>query len=159
MKYYIYKRLCLLTLCLFSIIGCSIVKEIPVQTIEKIEYRDSLVFIKDTVEIEIEKQIVKEVLPQIDTSVLQTDLAESIAYLDTTKRQIHHTLEQRGKVRYIIDTIYKVEYIDRIIERDKIVEVEIEKKYTPDWAWYSLIFNIVVVLLVVFCLYVKFFKK
>lgn len=152
------KLLCCCVLCFFAY-SCSVVKEIPVQTIEKIEYRDSLVFIKDTVEIQIEKQVVKEVLPQLDTSLLQTDLAESIAYLDTTKRQIHHTLEQRGKVKYIIDTIYKVEYIDRIIEKDKIIEVEIEKKYTPDWCWYSLIINIVVILFIIFKIYLKFRVK
>lgn len=148
------KLLCCCVLCFFAY-SCSVVKEIPVQTIEKIEYRDSLVFIKDTVEVQIEKQVVKEILPQLDTSLLQTDLAESIAYLDTTKRQIYHTLEQRGKVKYIIDTIYKVEYIDRIIEKEIPIKVEIVKYKRDNIFWISIILNILVIAFFAFKIYLK----
>lgn len=148
-----------LVMILFSFMGCGNLKYVPIESIEKVIYKDSTIYVNDTITVEIEKQIVKEVLPQLDTSVLKTDLASSIAYLDTTKRQIHHELKQEGTIRISYDTVYVTKIVEKIKEVDVPVEVIKEVKHTPDWAWYSLIFNIVVVLIVVFCMYVKFFKK
>lgn len=143
----------------FSFIGCSTVRYVPIENIEKIIYKDSTIYVNDTITVEVEKQIVKEVLPQLDTSILQTDLASSIAYLDTNQRQIHHTLKQEGNIKFVYDTVYVTKTVEKIIEKEIPIEVEIEKKVVPEWAWWSLIFNIVVVLLVVFCMYVKNIKK
>ena len=143
----------------FSFIGCSTVRYVPIENIEKIIYKDSTIYVNDTITVEVEKQIVKEVLPQLDTSILQTDLASSIAYLDTNKRQIHHTLKQEGNIKFVFDTVYVTNTVEKIIEKEIPIEVEIEKKVVPEWTWWSLIFNIVVVLLVVFCMYVKNIKK
>jgi N6-L-threonylcarbamoyladenine synthase len=78
-------------------ISCGSIKEVPVQYIDRIEYRDSLIYIHDSVVVEVPVEIVKEVVPELDTSYLKTSIAESVAYLDTTKRQLHHTLEQKGE--------------------------------------------------------------
>ena len=106
--------------------SCGAVKEIPVQTIERVEYRDSLIYVQDTVEIPVPVEKVVEVLPKLDTSYLKTSLAESVAYLDTTKKQIHHTLEQKGSVRYVIDTVFVTEVVDRIVEKEVPVMQEVE---------------------------------
>ena len=49
----------------------------------------------------------------------------------------------------------KEEIIKEVI-KEVPVTVEVEKRYIPEWCWYSLIGNIVVVLLIGFRLYLKF---
>lgn len=115
--------------------SCTAVKEIPVQTIEKVVYKDSLVYIKDTIRVEIPKEVVKEVIPQIDTSYLRTSYAESYAYVDTTERRLHHTLSQRGEVKVKFDTIVKIQYVDRIVEKDVPIEVEVIKYKRDTFFW------------------------
>lgn len=126
------------------------IKKVPVETIEKIEYRDSLVYIRDSIEVQVPVEKVVEVLPALDTSYLNTSVAESIAYLDTAKRQIHHTLEQKGTIKTKIDTVFKVEYVDRFIEKEVPVEVEVIK-YKRDALFWVLVgwtlFTILIVLL------------
>lgn len=147
--------LCIVIPALFFVLvamftGCSVIKKVPVETIEKIEYRDSLVYIRDSIEVQVPVEKVVEVLPALDTSYLNTSVAESIAYLDTAKRQIHHTLEQKGTIKTKIDTVFKVEYVDRFIEKEVPVEVEVIK-YKRDALFWVLVgwtlFTILIVLL------------
>lgn len=137
----------IIILCMNS---CGTVKEIPVQTIEKIEYRDSLIFIHDTLVVEVPQEKVVEVLPDIDTSYLKTTIAESIAYIDTTKMQLHHTLEQKGTVEVKYDTIIKVEYVDKIIEKEVpiIQEIEVPRYDTFFWILFGwTLFTILIIIL------------
>ena len=139
-------------------VSCSTTKSIPVQTIERIEYRDSLIYIKDTITIPIEKEVIKEVIPSIDTSYLETSVAKSVAYLDTAKRQLHHTLTQEGEVKTIIDTTHIITYVDRIVEKEVPVEVEIEKPYIPTFFWIVTIYAAIITLLIVLKAYLKLKK-
>lgn len=135
--------LCIIIPVLFFVLvgmctGCSVIKEVPVETIEKIEYRDSLVYIRDTVTVEIPREKVVQVLPKLDTSILNTSLAESVAYVDTVKMSIYHTLEQKGAVQIQYDTVVKIEYVDRFIEKEVPVEVEVIK-YKRDALFWVLV--------------------
>lgn len=113
--------------------SCGTIKEVPVQTVEKIVQRDSLIYVNDTVTIEVPKEVVREVLPDIDTSYLSTSLAQSTAYLDTTERRLHHTLTQKGQLEAVLDTVVVVEYVDRYLTKEVPVTVEIETvKYRRD---------------------------
>lgn len=127
--------LIILAIGLLMMTSCAGIKEIPVQTVEKVVYRDSLIYIKDTLRVEVPKEVVKEVIPQIDTSYLKTSLAESVAYLDTTERKLHHTLTQKGEVKIKYDTIVKVQYVDRIVEKEVPVEVEVIKYKRDTFYW------------------------
>ena len=118
--------------------SCGSIKEIPVETVEKIVYRDSLVYVHDSIEVQVPVEKVKVVLPELDTSYLKTSVAESVAYLDTAKRRLHHTLEQKGTVKTVYDTIIKVQYVDKIIEKDVPVEVEVIK-YKRDTLFWVLV--------------------
>lgn len=151
------KRLFALILLLVAV-SCGTTKYIPVETIEKIEYRDSLIYIKDTITIPIEKEVIKEVIPSIDTSYLETSVAKSVAYLDTAKRQLHHTLTQEGEVKTIIDTTHIITYVDRIVEKEVPVEVEVEKPYIPTFFWIMTIYAAIITLLIAFRAYLKFKK-
>lgn len=130
--------------------GCSVIREVPVETVEKIEYRDSLVYIHDTVTVEIPREKVVRILPKLDTSILNTSLAESVAYVDTAKMSIYHTLEQKGAVQIQYDTVLVTQTVDRIVEKEVPVEVEVIK-YKRDALFWVLVgwtlFTILIVLL------------
>ena len=132
---YFIPALIILAIGLLMMTSCAGIKQIPVQTVEKVVYRDSLIYINDTVRVEIPKEVVKEVVPQIDTSYLKTSLAESVAYLDTTERKLHHTLTQKGEIKIKYDTIVKVQYVDRIVEKEVPVEVEVIKYKRDTFFW------------------------
>lgn len=136
--------------------SCSAMKEVPVQYIDRIEYRDSLVYIHDSVEVPVPYEVVKEVLPALDTSVLKTSNAESVAYLDTARRMINHTLEQKGTVKTVIDTVIKVEYVDRLIEKEVPVEVEVVKYRRDALFWVLVGWALFTLLIVILRLCVRF---
>lgn len=145
--------LILLVMLLMSFVGCGTIREVPIIAIERIEYRDSLVYLKDTVTIEIPKEKLVYVGPADTTSVLATSLAHSEAKID--KGILTHTLEQKGEIKAPIDTVFKVEYINKIIEKEVPIEVVKEVKYTPNWCWYNLIYSIVLTLLLIVRIYIK----
>lgn len=149
------KNLILVILMIF-LTGCAAVKEIPVQTIERIEYRDSTIYITDTVEVPIPTYIEKVVVPQDTSSLIQGNLSRSEAFI--RNGQLNHSLEEKGSVKVVYDTVVTVQYVDRIVERDKIVEVEVEKKYIPEWCWWCLIYAIILTLLVAFYVYLRFIR-
>lgn len=117
------------------IVSCGSIKQIPIQTIETIVYRDSLIYLKDTLRIEVPKEIIKEVVAQMDTSYLKTSLAESTAYVNITERKLHHTLTQKGELKIEYDTLVTFKYIDRLITKDVPVEVEVVKYKRDTFFW------------------------
>lgn len=118
--------------------SCKTTTQIPVQTIEKIVYIDTTIFLHDSILVEIPYEAVKEVLPVIDTSYIKTSLAESIAYVDTVKKKIHHTLTQKGEMTIVHDTIVKFRYTDVIVEKEVPIEVEIIKYKRDTLFWWLL---------------------
>ena len=146
-------KLLMIIVAVVSLVACSVTKEIPVQTIEKIEYRDSVIVVKEIVEVEIPTEKIVYVGPTDTTSVLATSLAHSEAKID--KGILTHTLEQKGSVGAKIDTFFVVEYVDKIIEREIPIEVQIDKKVTPTWCYWNLIYSIVITLLIIGYIYIK----
>lgn len=124
--------------------GCSTIKEVPIQQIDRIEYRDSVVFVHDTITVPVPYEVVREVIPDIDTSYLETSVARSVAYLDKDKKQLSHSLEQKGEVKTKYDTVLVVEYVDKYIEREIPVPVEVEKPYIPDFFWIVTIYAAII---------------
>jgi hypothetical protein len=134
-------------------VGCSTIKYVPIQGETVVEYRDTTIYINDTVTIPVPVEVVKEVVPADTVSVLQTSVALSEAKIQ--KGMLHHSLEQRGTVKTRIDTVVTIQYVDKYIYEEVPVTVEVEKRYVPEWCWWSLIINIVTVLLVAFRIYLK----
>lgn len=132
-------------LLLYGILSsCSAIKEIPINNIDRIEYRDSVVFIHDTISVPVPYEVVREVIPDIDTSYLETSVARSVAYLDKDKKQLSHSLEQKGEVKTKYDTVIVVEYVDKYIEREIPIPVEVEKPYIPDFFWIVTIYAAII---------------
>lgn len=143
----------LLLLMFGMVVGCGTVKEVPIQTIEKVVIKDTTIYVKDTVTVEIPKEVIKEIVPQDTVSVLRTSVAESEAKIQ--QGMLHHSLKQTGKVKVKVDTVVRVQYVDRLINKEVPVEVVKEVKYIPDLYWYSLIFNVIVLCYIAFKIYLK----
>ena len=144
--------------------SCATVKQVPVNThqidsvrVEKVvEYRDTTIYV------EVPHEVIKEVVPELDTLFMENRVAPSTTFLDTTTRTLRGELKtkptklpQPVKLPEVTET--EKEYVEVINEVP--VKVEVEKKYIPKWCWYSLIGNIVVVLLIGFRLYIAFMRK
>ena len=145
----------LVFLCLLT--SCGSIREVPINTVEKVVVKDTTIFIKDTIRVQVEKEVVKEIVPQDTTSILRTSVALSEARIHNGS--LHHKLTQKGVIKTKIDTVFKVQYVDKIIEKEVPVTVEVEKKHIPNFFWYSLIFNVVILLITFFKIYLKFFHK
>jgi hypothetical protein len=139
---------------LLGIGGCSTIKYVPIETETKIEIRDSVVYVRDTVTVEIPKEVVKEIVPQDTISILKTSVAKSEARVE--RGQLYHNLEQRGTIKTRVDTFYVTQIEERIVYQDRPIEVVKEVKHIPTFFWWSLILNVIGVLLVAFKIYLKF---
>ena len=140
---------------LFIMCSCGPVRYIPIAKNETINIRDSVVLRDSTVITYLQKEKIKEIVPELDTLVMNTKYAKSISYLDTTTNTLQGTLEQLDSVPVKTKIVFK----DRIITQEKIVEKEIpvevvrEKKVTPKWIWWSLGLNFLI--FVIFLLRLK----
>ena len=141
---------------LLGIGGCSTVKCVkcvPMQTEERVEVRDSLIYIRDTVTVEIPKEIVKEIVPADTTSILKTSVAISEARLE--QGHLHHTLEQSGTVKAKIDTFYTTKIVEKAVYKDRPVEVEVPVKYVPAFYKFCLWWFICSVILIALWIVMK----
>ena len=140
-------------LILLGLSGCSTVKYVPIQTEEKVIVKDSLIYVRDTVTVEVPKEVVKEIVPADTTSILKTSVAMSEARLE--EGRLYHSLEQSGAVKTVVDTCYVTRIEEKVVYQDRPIEVPKEVKHIPTFFWWSLIFNIITVLFIAFKIYLK----
>ena len=145
------KRILFLILLLLT--SCSTIKYVPVkgEDIYHTEYitKDSIVYTP--------VEVIKEVVPELDTLYMETSVAKAKAYLDTNLNIL------KGEMKNKKEIIYK----DKIVYRDSIiiqkqevpVEVEVEKKVVPGWVYYSLGLNILILSFFAIRLYFRFRLK
>lgn len=144
------RSIILLTLLLTS---CSTIKYVPVkgEDIYHTEYvtKDSIVYTP--------VEVIKEVVPELDTLYMETSVAKAKAYLDTNLNTL------KGEMKNKKEIIYK----DKIVYRDSIIiqkqevsiPVEVEKKVVPCWCWWLLGINILVMIYFIVRLYFRFRLK
>lgn len=129
----------LLSILMFCLVlfqtSCTTVKYIPVKGEDKIIIKDSIIRVKDTVTIEIPKEIIKTVNPVIEPSSLETSVAKSKAYVEGNK--LIHTLENKPTTKAPIDTCFIVKYVDKI--KTEVVIEEVEVPYISNWCWFLLV--------------------
>jgi hypothetical protein len=125
--------------------------------------RDSTRFIDSIIYVPIPREKVMEIISQIDTSFLETSVAESKAYVDTNSLMIVHSLENKDTVlkerivykdKYITET--RIVYKDSIQVKEIPVEVEVVKTVYPKTYWYLLGFFILVLVYIGIRIYLKF---
>lgn len=154
------KNIVCLIVCLLCI-SCSTVKQVPIANTENIQRVDSTIiqYRDTTIYVEVPVEVIKEVVPQLDTLFMETSLAKSTSYLDTTTQTLKGTLANKTepieKIVYLPSKEHIV-YRDSIVTKEIPVEVIVEKPYTPNWCWYSLIINVICGMLIGFKIYRKF---
>lgn len=113
--------------------GTKKVKQLPVVQVEKTVIKDSTIYIRDTIYIPLPTEE-KEVKTTADSSHLETSLAKSDAWIDSTGH-LNHTLKNKEVVyKYIYDTVVVTNTVTEYKEKPVIVEVEVPKPYYPKWS-------------------------
>lgn len=121
--------------------SCSTPKYITVKETEVI--KDTVKIKADTVRVEIPKEVVVNVVPELDTLKLETSIAESTAYLDTLTKTLKGTLKnKKTELQKEIQTVEKTKFVEHKVEVP--VPYEVVKTKTPRWAWVLLLINITV---------------
>lgn len=129
-----YFLLSILLTCLVLCQGCRSIQYVPIK--ETVIEKDT--FIKlDSIIIELPYEVKNNNIPYNQKSVLETSLAKSTAYLDSTDNQLKHSLENKPQAKLDADTVFKF----KIKEVYKEIPVEVIKEvpYTPNWVWFLLV--------------------
>lgn len=125
-------------------------------TVKEKEYIKDTVLIKaDTVKVEIPKEVVVNVVPQLDTLKMETSVAEAQAYLDTLTQTLKGTLKnKKTELKKEIQTIEKTKFVERKVEVP--VPYEVVKTKVPLWAWIMLSVNVGLLVGFLLILFLKF---
>lgn len=122
--------------------GCGATRYIPVKSTETV--RDTVILKPDTVKVEVPRERVVEVVPQLDTLNMETSVASAKAYIDTLTRTLKGSLENKPvELRKEIQTVEKTKFVEHKVEIP--VPYEVVKTKTPRWAWVLLLINMVLV--------------
>ena len=134
--------------------GCGTTKYVPVKETEYV--RDTVILKADTVRMTIPVEKIVEVVPAMDTLRMETSVAEAEAYLDTLTQTLKGQLKnKKTELKKEIQTVEKTKFVEHKVE----VPVEVVKwKYRiPHWVWYSLGFNLLVLLILILGIKIKRF--
>lgn len=138
---------------IFILVACSTIKYVPTNSNTNI--KDSVVVnVIDSIRI-IPVEVVKDIVPQYDTLHLETSLAKSIAYVDTTNHILRGSIENKN------DIVYRIKYKDRIVYKDSIsvkeVPIPVDKiVYKHYWyEKYLIIFSILCLIGICIKLFIK----
>lgn len=134
---------------MLTLYGCTKTIYVPIENQTKVEYKDSLVFIKDTLLVKLPIETITAVEDSIST--LETSLAISKARIEDGK--LYHSLTNKQHFNTQIDTTIQVKYINKYIEKQIPVEVIKEVKHIPTLFWWLLGYAILTLLLVIFKLF------
>ena len=142
------KRILFLILLLF--VSCSTIKYVPVkgEDIYHTEYitKDSIVYTP--------VEVIKEVVPELDTLYMETTVAKAKAYLDTNLNTLKGEMKNKKEIIYRDKIVYRDSIV--IQKQEVPVEVEVVKKVVPSWCWWMLGINILVIIVFAIRLYFRF---
>ena len=137
------KKLTIISTLLFLAMSCGTVKPLPPET-NIVNVKDSTVFhIVDSVRI-IPKEVIKDVVPQYDTLLMETSMAKSVSYVDTTTHTLKGTLNNKQGITERIVYKDKLVYKDSIQVKELPYPVEATKEIVkyPKSYWWLLAFSI-----------------
>lgn len=134
--------------------GCGTTKYVPVKETEYV--RDTVILKADTVRMTIPVEKIVEVVPAMDTLRMETSVAEAEAYLDTLTQTLKGSLKNKKiELKKEIQTIEKTKFVERKVEVP--VPFEVVKTKVPRWAWFSLGFNLLFLLILILGIKIKMF--
>lgn len=133
--------------------SCGTPKYITVRETEVI--KDTVKIKADTVRVEIPKEVIINVVPQLDTLKMETSVAESVAYLDTLTRTLKGSISnKKTELKKEIQVVEKTKFVKTEVEVP--VPYEVIKNKTPRWAWVLLAVNVSIVVGFLVSLHLKF---
>lgn len=150
----ILKNICIIGL--FLLWGCTKTIYVPVQAETRIEYKDSLIYMKDTIYMTLPTEE-KEIKTTQDSSHLETSIAVSDAWIDE-ENNLNHTLKNKSDTvyKYIHDTVVVTKIVKEYKEVPVIEEVEKPVKYVPSIYKISMIICIILFGWVAIKLFLRF---
>lgn len=127
------KIIIIISLIIYLPISCGTTKYVYLPGETKVEYRDTTIY-KDSIQYT-PIEVVKEIVPDIDTLTMSTSLAEAKAYLDTTNKVLRGEIKNKKGITNEIHYKEKIVYKDSIVTKPYPVEVQVEKIITKK-PWY-----------------------
>lgn len=129
-KYLLKKTMKKLLLILMTILlcftACKTIQYVPIKGDTVVEYRDTTIW-KDSL-IYTPVEVVKEVVPQMDTLNMETSLATATAYVDTNTNTLKGKIENKKGITEQIKWREKIVYKDSIVTQEVPVEVQVTKE-------------------------------
>lgn len=151
------KKVLSLLLTLLIVFSCGVSHVIPIETQYNIKDSTAIHYIDSTVIIPVE--VIKDVVPVYDTLMMETSMAKSISYVDTTTHTLKGSLTNKKGVEYKYIYKDKIQYKDSIVVKEVPVPVEVEKVVSPKYEkylWLSTIFFVILLMYELYKIYRKF---
>lgn len=132
---------------------------VPVEHTEYVHTIDS-VYVRDTtIKYQLEKEYIRDFTGLLDTLTLETGLAVSKAWVDTSKSVLAGEIRNKEKALDIpVSVKEKVTVRDSIVYQEKPVPVEVVKVVHPGYEKWLWVWGVASALLLAFLAYLKFFK-
>ena len=128
------KKLLIALLLLITATACKTIQYVPIKGDTVVEYRDTTIW-KDSL-IYTPVEVVKEVVPQMDTLNMETSLASATAYVDTTTNTLKGSIKNKKGITEQIKWREKIVYRDSLVTQEVPVEVQVTKEVKTHF-WYE----------------------
>lgn len=142
---------------LVLLMGCSAPKQ---TTVEKVvyTYRDSLV-IKDSIRtVILPVEVIKDITPAYDTLHLETSLASSKTWIDTTTHMLRGEMRNKPVAKIPVPVKEHIVYRDSLTYKEVPVEVEKPVKTHYKYEWWLWAYMVLTLALMGFKLWLKFHR-
>ena len=153
------KKLLITLITALAIVGCGIIKTVPVETNTQVNIKDStVVHWIDSIRIH-EATRYRDFSWIGDTLKLEGNRSRAWAVADTLKGCLIGEIEEdkvEEKTKIVFRDRWKVR--DSLVYVEKPVPVDRVEYKTPTWSWYSLILNIIGFLVLGFLIYLRIKK-
>lgn len=138
----------------WAVMSCSPIRKTIVTQKTEIIQKDSTVLRDSVIIVPVEKIV--DIVPVYDTLCLQTSLAKSKTWVDTTLHILKGTIENKQQFVQKIAYREKKVFRDSLIYKEVPVEVEKPVKYTPKFVKGLAIVGIISILLFILMIIKKF---
>lgn len=131
------KKLIILGLLGAFFTACSVVKYVPVEGRTEVVYRDTTIFRVDTLKVDVPVEVIKEVVPDMDTLKLETSVAVARAWANQSTRTLQGSIENKHtSLQKPVETKERIVYRDSIVTKQVPYPVEVikEVKHVP-WVY------------------------
>lgn len=153
----------IMSILLLIIASCGAPKNLPIVEMQKdsvtVIVRDSVIMRDSLIYIEVPVEVQKVIMEASDTSHLETSMAISEAWVSEGK--LRHTLQHKDvelEKKVEIPDHYRIEEVEKVIFREIVNEVEVEKELTS-WQNFRITLGTIAIICIVFWLIMNVVKK